>query len=94
MSKNAEYLNANLSEEFGLILADRKLKREEKVRALIEAVDAMLGNVAGVSFNGVNAAVRTEYRNDDDLHVNIDANERIESIDFNGTGIADFHFFA
>ena len=94
MSSNADYLNAGLRDKFGLILADRKLKSGEKIEALIEAVDAMLGNVAGVSFNGVNAAVRTEYRNDDDLHVNIDANERIESIDFNGTGIADFHFFA
>lgn len=94
MSENIEYLNASLRDEFAAILADRKLKSGEKIEALIEAVDAMLGDVAGVSFNGVNGAVRTEYRNDGDLHVNIDANERIESIDFNGTGIADFHFYA
>lgn len=94
MSKNTEYLNANLRTEFEDILKDRKLKQGEKVDALIELVDGMLGNVAGVSFNGVNGAVRTEFRNDRDLDVNYDANERIESIEFNRPGMADFHFYA
>jgi hypothetical protein len=93
-SKNIEYLNANLHATFAQILADRKLKQGEKIEALIEAVDSMLGNVAGVSFNGVNGAVRTKYHNDDDLHVNYDANERIESIDFYRPGMADFHFYS
>jgi hypothetical protein len=93
-SKNIEYLNANLRDEFLGILADRKLKQAEKIEALIEAVDSMLGDVAGVSFGGVNGAVRTESRNDRDLDVNYDANERIESIEFNRKGVADFHFYS
>jgi uncharacterized protein YkvS len=94
MSKNTEYLNANLRTAFADVLRDRTLKQGEKVDALIELVDGMLGDVAGVSFNGVNGAVRTEFRNDRDLDVNYDANERIESIDFNRPGMTDFHFYA
>ena len=94
MSKNTDYLDANLRAEFEEILKDRKLKQGDKVDALIEAVDGMLGDVAGVSFSGVNGAVRTDHLNDGDLHVNSDANGRVESINFGRQGMADFHFYA
>jgi hypothetical protein len=77
--------------DFREVLADRKLKGEERITALVEVVGRLHENLAGVDFNGVNAAIESVEWNEGDAVVNIDANGRIESVDCTG---AHLRFFA
>jgi hypothetical protein len=77
--------------DFREVLADRTLKGEERITALVEVVGRLHENLAGVDFNGVNMAIESVEWNDVDAVVNIDANGRIESVDCTG---ADLRFWA
>jgi hypothetical protein len=77
--------------DFREVLADRTLKGEDRITALVEVVGRLHENLAGVDFNGVNMAIESVEYNEGDAVVNIDANGRIESVDCAG---AHLRFFA
>lgn len=81
-----------LGDDFREVLADRTLKGEDRITALIECVGRLHENLASVDMRNCHVPVEQIEYNGGDLVLNIDANGHVESVAF-GYG-ADLSFYA
>lgn len=79
-----EVLAKLIAQDFRDVLADRKLKGEDRITALVEIVGKLHENLAGVDMNNVHMAVESIEHNGGDVTINIDANGHVESVDCTG----------